>query len=71
MLLVIAANFASARPALLRWVAQLPGAAVGPISLAPSDCGIGGGMYLTETARDGDLLFAVPMEATITLHTAL
>ena len=71
MLLIFAVSLASARPALLRWVAQLPGAAVGPISLAPSDCGIGGGMYLTEAARDGDLLFAVPMEAAITLHTAL
>ena len=71
MLLIFAVSLASARPALLRWVAQLPGAAVGPISLEPSDCGIGGGMYLTEAARDGDLLFAVPMEAAITLHTAL
>ena len=26
-------------------------------------------MFLTEAARDGDLLFAVPMEAAITLHT--
>ena len=70
MLLIFAVSFASARPTLLRWVARLPGAAVGPISLAPSDAA-SAAACLTEAARDGDLLFAVPMEAAITLHTAL
>ena len=57
---------------MLDWVRSMQGGATsfGPVRVAESECGIGGGVYLTESVCDGDLLFSVPMDAVMTLQVA-
>jgi len=57
-------------PGLFRWLAAMPGAHVGPVRVGPSECGMGGGLYLTERVSDGDLLFAVPHSAVMSVEAA-
>ena len=60
----------TASNALLDWVIGL-GGRVGPVSVRPSACGDGNGLYLSRNVSAGEFLFAVPRSATISLPDAL
>lgn len=45
---------------LFGWLATIPGARIGPVTLGTSGIGSGRGLYLSRAVEKGEFLFAVP-----------